>query len=155
MNATEEDWAAELARKASTSAEGWKPEKGEVIVGTVIDVEFFTGEYGTYPIITVETTDGQEVNIHGFHTVLKNEIVKKRPQAGDKIAVAYHGKKEGKRGGAAYESYALRLKREEGQDPTPWDEMEAESHQEMQKAGIDSQVEATTPPTGQGDDIPF
>ena len=71
-----------------------------------------------YPVVTVETGDGQELAFHAFHTVARNELAKQRPVIGDRIGVAYHGKRDGKN----YESYRVIVERTEAELKTiDWD----------------------------------
>jgi hypothetical protein len=72
-------------------AEGWKPEVGDVVVGTVVDLARQRSEYtgDLYPIITVQRDDGTLVAIHCFHTVLRNRMIELQPQIGETIGVKY------------------------------------------------------------------
>lgn len=82
-------------------AEAWKPAPGDKLIGQIVDVDSRTTEYGTYPIIVVLTDSGDEIAVHGFHTVLKNELAKRQPNVGERIGVKYLGKQE------KYEGYKL------------------------------------------------
>ena len=92
-------------------AEAWKPEPGDKLIGTVVDLDERDSAYGDepYPIVTVETDDGNELAFHAFHTVARNELAKQRPAIGDRIGIAYHGKQDGKN----YESYRVIVERAE------------------------------------------
>lgn len=97
--------------------EGWRPEVGDTIIGTIEDIgsriSDFNGE--PYPILTIAQEDGSVVAVHAFHSVLKNEIDALNPSIGDEIGVRYDGPKEPKgglkKGMSAYESYRVRLDR--------------------------------------------
>ena len=72
-------------------ASAWRPDQGDpdLIVGTVTDIDWGSSEYnesGRYPIVTVATEpDGEEKAVHGFHTVLMNELLRQKPQPGERI----------------------------------------------------------------------
>lgn len=93
------DIALALARPP---AEGWRPSEGDQLAGTVVDVDEGENEYGVYPLLTIEKRSGECVNLHCFHTVLKNTvsraIAKGKLVEGCRIGVTYDGKKAG--GGA-------------------------------------------------------
>lgn len=103
-------------------AEAWRPTTaGEKIVGRVVDVDLRESEYGApYPIVTIETDDGVELAFHGFHTVARRELAKQRPQVGDRIGIAYHGRGEPSRPGmSGAELYRIIVERAEP-EPVDW-----------------------------------
>jgi spore germination protein YaaH len=154
MSTQQDERRKKMQERLSKNAEGWMPKPGDMVTGDITDIDFFTGDYGTYPILTImDEETGDEIAVHCFHTVLKNEIAKKQPAVGDYCGIVYHGKKEGKRGGGSYESYRVRFERVTGFEEPKWDTMQKEARDEMQEQGIDSQTEATAPP--EDDDIPF
>ncbi len=116
-------------------AEAWRPEPGDVIKGEVTEVtEYAGGGFGSYPIITIATDDGERA-VHCFHTVLRNEMARLDVQPGVPIALLYKGKVDGKDGGASYESYRVKRLDQQGRkfdwaderkaaqdDPTPQDD---------------------------------
>ncbi len=107
-------------------AEAWRPTTpGDKIVGRVVDIDMRDSDYGDpYPIVTVETDDGAELAFHGFHTVARRELAKKKPQIGDRIGIAYHGKGEpAKAGMSGAELYKIIVEREES--PVDWDAVAA------------------------------
>ena len=73
-------------------ADAWKPDPGELIEGVVVEITTRDGEYGSYPIVTLELVDGERRAIHAFHSVLRNELARIAPQTGSRIAVLYKGK---------------------------------------------------------------
>lgn len=88
------------------TAPGWKPEVGDSIVGTIVDIDERDSAYGegTYPVLTIRRDDdGEEVAVHCFHSVLKSEIARKRPQVNDAIGIRYLGIPAGKK----YEMYRV------------------------------------------------
>ncbi|MGC4050640.1 MAG: hypothetical protein QM757_14790 [Paludibaculum sp.] len=90
-------------------AEGWRPEPGDKLVGTIADVSRRLSDYGQgeYPIVTIRTDDGRYVAIHGFHSMLRNELEAKHVVPGDRLGVKYQGKVEPNNGGMAYEKYKV------------------------------------------------
>jgi hypothetical protein len=121
-----------LADRLDSDAEAWRPEPGDRVIGTVIDVDSRTSEFGTYPIVVIETDDGNEISIHGFHTVLKNEFARRPPQPGERIGVKYLGKNA--KGG--YEAYRVVFDKV---TPPDWAAIGAEAQAEAAVAGIGSQ----------------
>lgn len=81
--------------------EGWRPNPGDVVEGKVVDLDraYSTYQGSYYPIITIEQADGKQVAVHAFHSVLKNELVKRKPKNGERIRIVYLGKKEHKQQG--------------------------------------------------------
>lgn len=76
--------------------------------GTLDASDYGDGE--EYPIVTIRQDDGEEVAVHGFHTVLKRELAKLAPKVGDQIGVKYVGIPAGK----SYELYRVILERGDG-----------------------------------------
>jgi hypothetical protein len=125
----------------SASALGWRPEIGDTVNGTVIAVKtgvstIDDGPPVSYPIVVVlpdgaYTTptgdDTSAVAVHGFHSVMLNEFVSQKPQAGDHIFVKRLGTmgREAKvRGQSAPELYAVHVARPNGEaKPYDWGQM--------------------------------
>jgi hypothetical protein len=101
--------------------EAWRPKVGDFLIGKVTGVDERDGEYGTYPIVTVETEDGKRLAFHAFHTVARGELARLRPKAGDEIGIKYHGK-DAERG---YERYTMRVDRPGAE--VDWDKHAAET----------------------------
>src|SRR5206468_3062798 len=106
-----------LDERLDAFAEPWKPEPGDKLIGEVADLDERESEYGSYPIVTVLTDEGEELAFHAFRTVAKNELAKVRPQIGDRIGIAYHGKPDGK----DYELYRIIVERDEAPKALDWD----------------------------------
>lgn len=119
-----------LEQRLDSYAEAWRPEPGDKLVGTVVELGQRQSEFDKdpYPIITVETEEGEQFAFHGFHTVARGELAKLRPRLGERIGIAYHGKHE-ERG---YERYRIIVEREHGDDPD-WDAI-----------GVHAEAEAAT-----------
>lgn len=92
-------------------AVGWRPEPGDQVVGTIVEISEAPGtDWGPYPVITIDKADGTgEVAVHAFHSVLKNEIESKQPTEGDTIGIRYLGKQQGAK--QSYEGYRVVLER--------------------------------------------
>ena len=138
--------------------EGWRPQPGDKVIGTIVEIDTRTSDYGQgdYPVLTIALDSGEEVAVHAFHTVLKNELARLKPVEGERIGIVYHGKKAGKGGGNGYESYRVKVDRSAGGSSSApdWDAMKAETDQQLGNEAPPAQtVEPAKPdPT---DDVPF
>jgi hypothetical protein len=136
-----------IDERLESTAEPWKPEFGDKIVGTVVDVDSRTTEYGTYPIVVLETDAGDEIAVHGFHTVLKNEFAKRPPTLGERIGVKYLGKSD-----KGYEAYRVVFAKRVEPD---WRQIRAEAEAEIGNSS-DPADDDEEPANGATDDgIPF
>lgn len=130
------------------NAEGWRPEVGEVIVGTVTDIARAFSEFkeGYYPIVTIEKEDGEQVAIHCFHTVLYNRVVELQPKVGEIIGIKYVSatEKDGKKNKAAV--YNVRVK---GRSADIWASMPVDARLVPKPQDAAAVTENTE------DDIPF
>ena len=84
-------------------AEARRPDKGDKLIGEVIDVDRRVGDYGAHPVVTIRDASGREHAVHVFHAVAKSELANVRPAIGDEIGVAYHGEHPQKK----YEMYKV------------------------------------------------
>jgi hypothetical protein len=87
-----------------------RPQEGSVVGGTFIGVgEASGGEYGSYPIIEVDTGDNV-VQVHAFHTLLQSELRKagllddygngaNRSMIGGDVVMKYFGRVRNPRSG--------------------------------------------------------
>lgn len=78
------------------SAEGWRPEPGDKLTGTIVHISAAESEYGTYPVVTIaaETEDPETVRyvaVHAFHHTLKRDLIAIRPEVGQQLSVVYVG----------------------------------------------------------------
>jgi hypothetical protein len=73
--------------------EGWRPEKGDTLTGTVEDITSggSGSEYGKYPILVLSTKEGGKVAVHAFHHTLKNRLLEMRPKLGHTLTITYLG----------------------------------------------------------------
>lgn len=105
-------------------AQGWNPEVGDTLRGTVTSLSMGWSDYtqANYPIVTVQKDDGESVKVHCFHTALANELTSQRPVNGDRIAIKYHGQKDGRVKGTTVSQYVVKV---EGRDQADfWDRAE-------------------------------
>jgi len=106
-----------LQDRLQAKTESWKPKPGDTLIGTLLEITERESEYGVYPLLIIETEDGDEVAVHGFHTVLKNELGRQAPVVGDQIGIIYHGKDEDRK----YEKYRVVLDRVRSETkPVDW-----------------------------------
>lgn len=130
-------------------AEGWKPQPGEKLIGTVTAISSREGDYGRYPIITVKKEDGTEIAAHAFHDVLREELVNAKPQVGGRIAIKYVGQPAGKN----YHVYRVRT-----DTPTDWNQFGDEPVAQAAQGDLDipePEPEPAATTAGGDDDIPF
>ena len=101
-----------LDRLNSDGAAGWRPEPGDTLIGEIIDLSERTGDYEPYPIVTVQPEGGGDpVAVHAFHSVIKREVSKLKPNIGDKVGFKYLGEGTSKDGKTKYQSYRVVLER--------------------------------------------
>jgi hypothetical protein len=137
----------------------WRPDQDDppLLIGKVIEVEVGQSDYGRYPIIVVRLDDGSEKAVHGFHSVLQNELQKTRPNIGERIGIKYLGDVETKPGSRykSYKGYRVKVERESG--AFDWAKLDQASD-DLSGHVIYEQVqdEPVTVPAGAGDDdVPF
>lgn len=117
-------------------AEGWKPEAGDEIDGTVLGVKIGTSTFGSYPIVFVLGADEEPVAVHCFHEVLGNEMRTQRPERGDSVYIKYLGPKEGWEGPKGYDPpqmYAVLVTKPGAVARSVWDSMPTESRGDNRK----------------------
>jgi hypothetical protein len=112
---------------------GWRPEPGDLLIGKVVRITKGTscyGDNGSYPIIGVQTEDGQVLNVHAFHAVLRSELARTRPEVGDMIGIAYEGKPKDR----SYEMYRVECDKPSTKSSEPdWDVLAAEADAELDR----------------------
>jgi hypothetical protein len=85
----------------------WRPEPGDVLVGTVVELGERPSQFGgTYPTITVSTESGELVVVHALRKVLRDELEQQSPVPGERVGFQYHGVAEG-----GYHRYKVRVDR--------------------------------------------
>lgn len=105
-----------LQDRLNRNPEPWKPEEGDSVLGTVLEVNMRDGGYDEYPVVALETEDGREMEVHAFHTSLKNDVMKLELRPGDEFGCRYLGKRTSATG-ASY--YAYRVVHSRGDNPEP------------------------------------
>lgn len=145
------------------NAEGWRPEVGETLVGTVTDITRAWSDYkdGWYPIVTIESDkrsskveDGTEVAVHCFHTVLFNRMVELMPKIGETIGIKYVAateKDDKKKGQNKPAIYNVRI---EGRSADVWGSMSADPRFTSTPT-VTQESAAVEAVTQSDDDIPF
>lgn len=88
----------------------WRPDQDDpkTIKGRVLEVSLSPDfGFGPYPIVTIRNETGEHA-IHAQSQVLRRELAKRRPGAGDEIEVTYLGKRAPKSGnGNAFHVYRV------------------------------------------------
>jgi hypothetical protein len=108
-----------IAEQLQVTEENWTPHKDEsqprTIYGLCTDRgKYHDDKYGNEPRPTLRllTRDNTEWSVIGFHGYLRNEILRKNPQAGDFLGIAYKGvKAAAKSGDSDAYVYSLVLER--------------------------------------------
>lgn len=137
-------------------APAWRPdqEDEDILIGQVVSIEMGTSEYGPYPLLVVRQEDGTEKAVHAFHTVLRNELVKHRPNVGEKIGIKYLGKQKAAEGSkyGSYIGYRVRVDRPLGAEFN-WDKIEVD--EEVHPFAPVAPEPVTVPEGAGDDDLPF
>lgn len=148
-----------LEDRLDSRPEGWRPTPGDKLTGTVVGLDERDSDYGEpYPVVTIACDDDREVAVHGFHTVLRRELARQRPQVGDRIGVAYHGKSD-----RGYERYRVIVEHDEPTQAVDWDHQariadgdgEPEPAPQSDVPADPSPEPPAQPDDSEKDDIPF
>jgi hypothetical protein len=135
------------------NARAWRPDQDDeaLLVGEVVDIDSGSSEYqGTYPILTIRKDDGEEVAVHAFHTVIKNELIRQRPKAGERIGIKFLGEQPTKPG-SPYKSFiGYRVKVDRAAGDYDWSQVGAEPEPEPAAPATPD-----IPADAGEDDIPF
>ena len=75
-------------------APAWMPKKDDVLEGTVASIDSGNSAYGVYPIVTIQQADGEKRAVHCFHTTIRGQLARIRPEVGDALGIKYLGKKK-------------------------------------------------------------
>jgi hypothetical protein len=82
-------------------ARAWKPKADrttdEMITGTVVAIVARTSDYGTYPVVVLDT--GQEAlsAFHAFHQVAIDQLKEVKPARGESLTIVAHPKVDSKK----------------------------------------------------------
>ncbi|MEZ5184294.1 MAG: hypothetical protein R2720_00975 [Candidatus Nanopelagicales bacterium] len=95
----------------------WKPEtEGDTILGTITAIEHPKTKDGRYLPVLILDTDNGPTRVAVLHSVLKNELLERKVQTADRIAIRYLGKKTAEKSGRNYVSYRVAVHEEGARD---------------------------------------
>jgi hypothetical protein len=105
--------------------ESWRPEPGDVLVGTFVRRDSGVSSYDgkTYTIVVIRDENGVEHGVWAFHTALRQQLSAARPKPGEAIALRYRGKRQG--ANATYHDWRVAVDREQSEDD--WSDLEGEA----------------------------
>jgi hypothetical protein len=88
-NHAAKDLRSRIDELSDAPVTSWRPEPGEVLVGTLLDIDVRDTKFeARVPVLTIRNDDnGEIVECWGLHTVLRSELSKKRPQPGERLAI--------------------------------------------------------------------
>jgi hypothetical protein len=145
-------FVVELRAELLRFPKAWRPDPGDVLIGTVVDVDERSGFAGVaYPIVTVRTDLGDDFVFHAFHTVAKGELARLEPRAGETIGIAYHGPDPDK----GYERYRIKVVREQTPGGPDWATMRSEAEADLSDRSALVEPGPAPPASPVDDDIPF
>jgi hypothetical protein len=91
----------EQPQEAAYLSDAWVPtEPGETLSGRIVSVERGWSDFrnGFYPILRVETSDGETRAFHAFRQVAYNIVLDKRPKTGEQVTITFRGARAKKLG---------------------------------------------------------
>jgi hypothetical protein len=117
-----------------TYPDAWKPTKeggpGDTLEGRVVALtEGFGHDGAPCPIVTVKDADGVDHAVWLWHTTLRAELVKLRPEIGELLRLIYDGKRQSA-AGHGYHVYTVEMPERPTGPSWTWDSLEAESGSE-------------------------
>ena len=142
-------------------ASAWRPDQDDpdTLIGEVVEIAVGTSDYDPYPLVVVRKDDGEEKAVHAFHTVLKNEILRQKPQVGERVGIKYLGEQKTKPGSKFSSFIGYRVKVDRAAAAFDWAKFgsaEEDPVADPYAAVNDAQPDPVTVPAGAGDDdIPF
>ncbi len=137
----------------TNAPEGWRPEPGDMLVGTVAAVSRAWSDWSNsfYPLVTIKDEDGKHTDVHAFHHTLKSRLMEVKPKVGERIEVVYEGKtktKDGKREVAVY-----RVTFPDATGEEVWSSLDEQDSRAARAARPQSEIPVDT--DGLDEDIPF
>lgn len=134
----------------------WRPdqEDPDLIIGEVVDLQVGTSDYAPYPLVVIRQDDGEEKAIHGFHTVLKNELLRQKPQIGERIGIKYLGEQETKPGSKFKSFIGYRVKMDRAAGAFDWSKI-GQPEPEDEALAAPEPEPVTVPASAGEDEIPF
>lgn len=136
----------------------WRPDQDDpdIIIGEVVEIQVGTSDYDPYPLLIIRQDSGEEKAVHGFHTVLKNELMRHKPQPGERVGIKYLGEQPTKPGSKFKSFIGYRVKVDREAIPFDWTKLGQATEDDVYVQVESSQPEPVTVPAGAGnDDIPF
>lgn len=96
--ATGDEALLEELDKAPDRGNEWDPEPGDTIVGTVLEFQHPKTKDGDrfLPVVILETEDGP-VRVAAGRQVLRDQLLERKVQVSDRVAIRYSGIPDGKR----------------------------------------------------------
>ena len=96
--ATGDEALLEELDKAPDRGNEWDPEPGDTIVGTVLEFQHPKTKDGDrfLPVVILETEDGP-VRVAAGRQVLRDQLLERKVQVSDRLAIRYTGIPDGKR----------------------------------------------------------
>ena len=93
-----EELAAEEA-KTGKSGTDWEPEPGDQVLGTVTGFEHHEkkDKSGYVAVIVLDAGAEEPVRVAVLRDILRDEVLKRKVQVGDRLAIRYVGQPAGKR----------------------------------------------------------
>lgn len=120
-------------------AEGWRPEAGDQITGTLASLNAGFSDYtqASYPILTLDVSEERnlvtgeaethdppkQIAVHAFQAVLRNELLNQRPEVGERITLACGGKRAHKTAKAQTVTVYKVTVHREGVSGAGWDDL--------------------------------
>lgn len=100
---------AELLADLDVEETLWKPETpGDQVHGTIASIEYVRTKQGsTLPMVKVRTPTGGLVKVAAGRAAIRNELDRRKVQAGDLLAIRYLGVVDGKDGGRDFHGYRV------------------------------------------------
>lgn len=86
----------EQERREREWAETWKPDPGEMLVGTLEGYDEAATDYGEYTVAHVRDEEGVLRGLWLMHSVLQDEWKEASPEIGERVGIQYLGQREGK-----------------------------------------------------------
>lgn len=146
MTTKEQD--ATTPTTAQDEAQGWRPEPGDVLTGTVTAIDKGWSDYTNsfYPIVTVRQEDGTLTSLHCFHEILKQRMLDLRPEIGTEITVTCGDRKQTRDGKRSFVTYTVTVPGDTG--AATWNALGAQPHKAASAGAQQMQM-------GDDEDIPF
>ena len=143
-------------RLASDGAPAWRPDQTDpdTLIGTVVEISFASSDYEPYPLLVIRQEDGSEKAVHAFHTVLKNELLRQKPNIGERIGIKYLGEQPTKPGSKFKSFIGYRVKVDRQAGAFDWNQVGAPAP-EVDPYQAPTPETVTVPEGAGDDDIPF